>query len=96
MPYSIEKFKPGEVVVCIDITNKPFQGKKIKNVKTITKYNNYVVQEKSNPYNEGVFIINDQGLKKSFSAKRFVSINKFRNPKIKKIIRKINIQKNGI
>lgn len=84
-----DKFKTNDVIVCIDISNKPFRGKKKPDIKTISKHNSYVVQEKDNPYNDSVFVINDRGEKKSYSTRRFVSIQKFRNPKIKKLKERI-------
>ena len=82
-----EKFKTGELIVCIDISNKPFKGKKKPDIKTITKNHNYIVQEKNNPYNDSVFIINDLGERKSYATRRFV---KSRGPKIRKIIKRIS------
>jgi len=89
MPQSKIVFKPGEIIVCIDISNKSFRGYKKKPIKTVTKFHKYTVVEKSNPYNDSVFLINDLGEKKSYSTRRFVSINKFRGPKLERLKKKI-------
>lgn len=82
-------FKPGETIVCMNVLGKSYKGKKKPNIKTVTKYKTYEVVEKINPYNDNVFIINDIGQSKSYASRRFISIEKFRYPKIKKLINKI-------
>jgi hypothetical protein len=84
---SKEEFKPGELIVCVDVSNKPYRGYKKPDIKTITKNNSYIVQEKDNPYNDLVFVINDLGERKSYSTRRFI---RSRGPKIRKIIKRIS------
>jgi len=85
----MDKFKPGEYVVCIDISQKPFQGRERRDVITITKFKRYEVIENPNAYSDSITVINDTGLRKTYATRRFVSINEFRGPKIKKLMKRI-------
>jgi len=81
-------FKPGELVVCTNITNKPFRGKKKKDTKWLTKGKMYTILENENPYNASITVICDIGLRKMYSPRRFRKFN--RKEKLDKITKKIH------
>jgi hypothetical protein len=87
-------FKTGELVLCIDITNKSFRGRKPKNknIKWLTKGKMYTVLEPNNPYNASISVINDIGIKKLYTPTRFKKFN--RKEKINKLIKIINDRTN--
>ena len=69
-------FKNGEIIICVDITNKPFRGRKRKDVKFLTNGKVYTVLELNNPYNTGIPIINDNGLRHLYSPRRFKKVDR--------------------
>lgn len=83
-------FKPGEFIVCIDTKNRRYKGIKPKysDVLGLTRKKLYIVLEPNNPYNTNVYIINDKGIKKYYSPKRFRRYN--RKEKLNKITKIIN------
>lgn len=83
-------FKPGDYIICIDTKNKKYKGRKPKydNVLGLTKHKMYIVLEHHNPYNTNTFIMNDKGLMKFYSPKRFRKLH--RKEKLNKIIKIIN------
>lgn len=87
-------FKQGELVLCIDTSNKSFRGRKPKNknIKWLTKGKMYTVLKPNNPYNTSILIMNDIGIKKLYTSTRFKKFN--RREKINKLIKIINDKTN--
>jgi hypothetical protein len=82
-------FEVGEYVVCVDLKQSPFRGYQKPDIKTLTKGKKYVVLNK-NEWSHTITVMNDKGVRLSYSPTRFKSIQKFRSPKIKKLIKRIS------
>ena len=81
-------YQIGEYVVCVDITQKPYKYYKREDITTLTKGRKYEILNISE-YSNTITLLNDKGIRLSYSPRRFQSINKFRNYKLDKIIKKI-------
>jgi len=81
-------YKIGEYVVCVDITQKPFRGCKRKDITTLTKGCKYEIVNIPD-YNNTITVLNDKGIRLTYSPRRFQSIQKFRNYKLNKICKRL-------
>jgi hypothetical protein len=95
------KFKDGDKIECVDVNKKDFryirkyppfeiitiEGKPVKEITLGKKYEVIQVRNQST-----VFVINDDGIKKFYSIKRFRTVvdnRKYKISNIKKKIRKL-------
>lgn len=79
-------FKSGEVVVCINITNKPFKWVKREDVKLLTKGKIYTVLKSHNSYNP---MVADRFMfQETHKSRRFRNLN--RKEKLNQLIKIIH------
>ena len=81
-------YKIGEYVVCVDVTQKPFRGRKQKNITTLSLGNKYEIVNIPD-YTDRITVINDKGIRSPYAPRRFKSIQKFRNYKLNKITKRL-------